>query len=108
MKEERPDLETLKAFKKLPSLPHILLKVLEACNDPKGSVAELSAIIEKDPALCGKILRVVNSTYFGLRRKVEGIAQAATLLGTNAVRNMVLCASVHEAVSYTHLTLPTN
>ncbi|MBW1682997.1 MAG: HDOD domain-containing protein [Deltaproteobacteria bacterium] len=96
MKEERPDLETLKAFKKLPSLPHILLKVLEACNDPKGSVAELSAIIEKDPALCGKILRVVNSTYFGLRRKVEGIAQAATLLGTNAVRNMVLCASVHE------------
>ena len=61
--------------KNLPSLPHILLKLLEACNQDNGNLNKISEIIDKDPALSAKILRLVNSAYFGLSRHIEEIKQ---------------------------------
>jgi len=92
-------LKKITTLKNLPTLPHILLKLIEACNRKGGSLKEVSLIVEKDPAISVKILKIVNSAYYGLPKKVENIDQAVTLVGTNPIRNIAICASVHEAFS---------
>jgi len=90
----------ISTLKSLPSLPHILLKLIEACNQDSGDSKKLSGIIEKDPSLSIKILGMVNSAYYGLPHSVENIRQAVTILGTNAIRNIAVCASVHEVFDH--------
>lgn len=97
MNDQKPLLKKISALKNLPTLPHILLKLIDACNQDKGSLKEVSRIAEKDPSLTGKILRMVNSTYYGLPHKVGNMEQAVALVGTNAVKNIAICASVYEA-----------
>ena len=100
MVKQEPILKKLATLKNLPTLPHILLKLIEACNQDSGNSKELSRIIEKDPSLSIKILRMVNSAYYGLPHKVASIRQAVTILGTNAIRNIAVCTSVHEVFNH--------
>jgi HD-like signal output (HDOD) protein/signal transduction histidine kinase len=87
-------LEQMSAITNLPTLPHILVKLIKTCNQDKGSLKEISRIVEKDPSLAGKVLRLVNSAYYGLPRKVGNVEQAVTYLGTETVKNTAICASV--------------
>lgn len=84
-------------FRQLPTLPHILLKLMEVCNKPEITVQEVAAIIEKDPSMSGKILRLINSAYYGLPRKITDMESAVAYLGTNTVKNVAISASVYEA-----------
>ena len=97
MKLRKPILDQISTLKNLPTLPHILLKLIKACNQTKGSLKEISQIIEKDPSLTSKILRLVNSAYYGLPRKVKKMENAVTLLGTTAIKNVAISASISEA-----------
>ncbi len=90
-------MQQIATLKNLPTLPHILLKLIDACNQDRGSLKEVSKIVEKDPSLTSKILRLVNSAYYGLPHRVEDISQAVTLTGTNAIKNIAICSSVYEA-----------
>ena len=99
MKNRKTLFQQIATLKNLPTLPHILLKLIDTCNQDKGSLKEVSQIVEKDPSLSIKILRLVNSTYYGLPQRVESMDQAVTLVGTNAIKNIAICASVHEAFS---------
>ncbi len=90
-------LERISTLKNLPTLPNILLKLIDACNNEETSVSDVSKLVEKDPSLSGKVLRLINSVYYGLPRKVKGIDQGVALLGTDAVKNIAICASVHQA-----------
>ncbi len=100
MQIQEPLLEKIATLKNLPTLPHILLKLIEACNAHNGDFRKLSGIIEKDPALAVKILKMVNSAYYGLHHRVESIHQAASILGTNAIRNIAVCTSVYEVFNH--------
>lgn len=84
-------------FKHLPSLPHLLLKLIEVCNRPEVSIKEISTIISKDPGLTGKLLRLVNSAHFGFPRKIGRLDQAVGLLGIEAIRNIAISSSIYEA-----------
>ena len=97
MKLRKPILDQISTLKNLPTLPHILLKLIKACNETSGSLKEISRIIEKDPSLSSKILRLVNSAYYGLPRKVKKMENAVTLLGTTAIKNVAISASIYEA-----------
>ena len=97
MQFENPIFKQISTLKNLPSLPHILLKLLEACNQDQGGLDKISDIVHTDPSLSAKILRLVNSAYFGLPRKVEDIRQAVVLVGMNGVKNVAVCACVYEA-----------
>ena len=81
----------------LPSLPHILVKLIEVCNREPDTIKEISQIINKDASLSARLLRLVNSAYYGLPNRVTGIDQALLLLGTNAVKNIAISASVFQA-----------
>ncbi len=97
MEIRKPILDQISTLKNLPTLPHILLKLIQACNRSKGSLDEVAKIIEKDPSLSSRILRLVNSAYYGLPRRIKSMQNAVTLLGTNAIKNVAISASIYEA-----------
>jgi HD-like signal output (HDOD) protein len=87
----------IETSRNLPSLPHILMKLIEVCNREPDTIKEISQIIDKDVSLSARLLRMVNSVYYGLPNKVAGIDHALLLLGTNAVKNIAVSASVFQA-----------
>ena len=97
MELPKPVLAQISTLKDLPTLPHILLRLIEACNQAKANFTEISQIIEKDPSLSSRILRLVNSAYYGLPRKIKKMEDAVALLGTTAIKNVAISASISEA-----------
>ena len=97
MKAQKPFFDKISTLKNLPTLPHILLKLFESCSQDSVDLIEIAAIVGKDPSLSAKILKLVNSAYFGLPQKVQEINQAVVIVGTSGIRNMAICACVYEA-----------
>jgi len=81
---------------RLYSLPAVAMKVLELTNNPEVDVPALKQCIENDPALTTKVLRVVNSSLFGLSREVSDLNQALALLGTKPLKLLVLGFSLPQ------------
>lgn len=75
---------------RLYSLPAVALEVLELTSSPRVDVRALKSCVEHDPALTSRILRVVNSSLFGLNRKVGDLGQAVALIGGKPLRLLVL------------------
>jgi HD-like signal output (HDOD) protein len=72
------------------SLPIVAMQVLQLTNSPQVDNRAIKECIENDPALTGKILRVVNSSLFGLSREVSDLNQAIALLGSKPLKLLVL------------------
>ncbi len=83
-------LEEVLACPKLPSLPAIAAKVIEMTSDPNVSIKELASVIQQDQAMAAKILRTVNSSFYGLRERCGTIDKALVLLGLAPVKSLVL------------------
>lgn len=78
----------------LPSLHAVALKVLELTRDPQVSIAKIAATVQNDPALTTKVLRTVNSSFYGLTTPCPSISRAMSLLGLNTVKSIVLSFSL--------------
>jgi len=83
----------LSQLKSLPSLPEVAVRLLELIGDPSSSVSDLNKVMSKDPVLTATTLRIVNSSYHGLRHKVTALSHALTLLGFRTVKNIILTAA---------------
>jgi len=90
----------IKSSKNLPSLPHILLKLIDTCNREESTIKDISQIINNDSSLCAKVMKMVNSSYHGLSNKVTNIDQALVLLGKDAIKNISVSSSVNHAFSH--------
>lgn len=82
----------------LPTLPTVYTKVNSMVQSEKTSADELARVIESDQAITYKILRLVNSSFFGFSRRITKVHQAVTLLGFNTVKNAVLSISVFDSL----------
>ncbi len=80
----------------MPSLPTTVSKVLEVCNSPKTSPADLERVIQLDPVLMGKVLKLINSAYYSLGTQVTSLARAIILLGLNTVKNLALSTAIMD------------
>ncbi|MBW2011771.1 MAG: HDOD domain-containing protein, partial [Deltaproteobacteria bacterium] len=100
MTNQEKRIHKIKNLKNLPTLPQILIKLIEACNNEETTHKELSEIISKDPSLSAKIMRLVNSSYLGLNTRIKTIEQAVVYLGSDAIRNMAISASVVQVFSH--------
>ena len=78
----------------LPSLPTLYLEVVEEAEAPNGSLEKIGKIIERDMAMTAKVLQLVNSAFFGLRRQVSSPLQAVSLLGIDTIKALILSAQV--------------
>ncbi len=80
----------------VPSLPDLYLQVSAELKSPNASIQRVGQIISKDIGLCAKVLQLVNSAFFGMRRHVVDPAQAASLLGADILKSVVLMAQVFD------------
>ena len=75
---------------KLPSLPSIALRIIEAVKTDEASLSEMAKIVSSDPALAARVLKISNSSFYSLPQKVDSIQKALTILGTEALKNIAL------------------
>jgi HD-like signal output (HDOD) protein/CheY-like chemotaxis protein len=78
----------------LPSLPSIYMDLVEAAQDPNASAHKLGKILSQDIAMTSKVLQLVNSPLFGVRRQVLNPSDACIFLGTDTIRTLVLSVGV--------------
>ncbi len=86
--------EQLKECKTLPTLPGVAVELLNQFRNPEVNLQKTAEIIRQDPALTVKILKFVNSPFYGVRREVTSVDHAIALLGLNAVRTLALSFSL--------------
>ena len=92
-------LKKIESIDNLPTLPSVALAVNRLLKNDDTAVEELVALLKKDQSLVMKILRLVNSSFFGFKCRVTSINHAVTLLGFSTVQNAVVTVSIIEALS---------
>ncbi len=82
--------------KDLPPMPAIVMRALEMTLDPDASIHNLQLLISQDQALSAKILKIVNSAMYALRREVSTVSHAVAVLGMDTVKSVIMAASVER------------
>ncbi|MFG0246951.1 MAG: HDOD domain-containing protein [Phycisphaerales bacterium JB052] len=84
----------LKEISHIATLPEVTLRIIELVEEPSSTAQDLHEVISNDPALCSRILKVVNSSFYGLPGQIASINRAIVMLGLNAVKNIAIAASL--------------
>lgn len=87
----------LKAVQKvtqIATLPEVTTKIIQLVEDPRSTAKDLQDIIKHDIALSAKILKVVNSAFYGLPKQISSIDRAIILLGLSTVKNIAVATSM--------------
>lgn len=84
----------ISGIRTLPSLPHLYQELVSAMGSSTASAEVATRIISQDMAMVSKLLQVVNSAFFGLRRTISSPAHAIALLGIDSVKALVLSVQV--------------
>ena len=78
----------------VPSIPTIFYQISEAVDDPRSSMRDIAQIISADQSLSARLLRLVNSAFFGFPSRIDTISHAVTIIGTKQLRDLALATSV--------------
>lgn len=76
------------------TLPEVTVKIIHIVENPKSTARDLHEVIRNDPALAARILKVVNSAFYGLPGQIASVDRAIVLLGLSAVKNIAIAASM--------------
>jgi putative nucleotidyltransferase with HDIG domain len=79
-----------RTVQEVPPLPELVLRLLSMCNDPDVAPRDIVEVIKHDPAVTMKVLRLCNSPFYGLPRKISLLEEAMVYIGTDALVNFVL------------------
>lgn len=79
---------------KLPSFPSIVTQLMTVIKSPRTSADDAARLIEKDPSLTGRVLRIANSAFYGMPRTISSVSSAVVILGFNTIRSIVFSASL--------------
>lgn len=79
-----------RAVSALPSLTAVLRRIFAVVEDSNSSVLDITRVLQMDPAITGKVLRLANSAYIGIPHTVSSIQNAVTLLGTSRIQSLIL------------------
>lgn len=80
----------------LPTLPQVVTKIIAMVESPETSIADVGRVIAKDQVLSARVLKLVNSAFYGFSRPVATITQAMVLLGFNVIKGLAMSASVFD------------
>ena len=83
----------------LPTPPIVFTQITRVINNPDTSAYEIAAIISEDPALTAKVLKLTNSSFYGIPRTITNVKQAIVILGLEAIKSLVISASVFDMFS---------
>ena len=88
--------DLIKRMQDLPSLPSSVAQVTKVLDDPTSSAKDLSEAISHDQSLTTRILRIVNSTYYGFPRRIESLDHAVAVLGYRSIHELLLVTTLFE------------
>ena len=91
--------QRLKEVTELISLPEVYLRVRKLMDDPASDIYDFAEVISVDPNLSSRVLRVVNSAYFGFPEPVDSISRAVNMIGLGQLHNMVLGISAISSLN---------
>jgi putative nucleotidyltransferase with HDIG domain len=91
--------ELLAKLQDIPTLPVVAMAVNELINDPTSSSSNIAQVLKKDQVLTAKVLRLVNSSYYGIPGGVTDVQRALAFLGFNTIAQLVLGLSVFSLFS---------
>jgi HD-like signal output (HDOD) protein len=97
VQEKTPIREALEAITTIPTLPVVIEQITRLLQNPKTSAEEIGKAITTDQALASKVLKLVNSAFYGFPGKISTITHAIVILGFSTVKNVVLTASIFDA-----------
>jgi signal transduction histidine kinase/HD-like signal output (HDOD) protein len=92
-------LSRIEASRNLPSLPQVLLKLIDACRNEETTIRDIAQIISGDSALSARILGIVNSPFYRRAEKIIRVEDALFQLGRDSVRNIAVSSSIHQVFS---------
>jgi putative nucleotidyltransferase with HDIG domain len=95
--EKAAYLQKLDEIKEIPTLPIILNQLNRMLGDDDTTIRKLSRVFESDQAITARILKLVNSAFYGFRSKISNIPHALVILGFNSVRNAIVSVSIFDA-----------
>lgn len=84
---------------KLVTLPDVYIRLKALLDDEDTSMADVANLIAHDPGLTARLLRMVNSAFFGFAVKIETVSRAVGLLGNRQIHDLALATSVARAFS---------
>lgn len=90
------------------SLPEVYLKVQRLMDDPASDIYDFAEVISVDPNLSTRVLKVVNSAYFGFPEPVDSISRAINMIGLGPLHNMVLGISAMSSLELPNDIMPLN
>lgn len=86
--------ELIGSLETIATLPEITTRITACVNDPKSTSADLHRILAHDPALVSRLLRLVNSAFYGRSTQIDSIERAIVLLGFDAVHHLAVAATM--------------
>ncbi|HFQ80616.1 MAG TPA: HDOD domain-containing protein [Desulfobacterales bacterium] len=88
----------LRETKNLPTLPGIVTKLTKMADDPDTTTEQMGKVISKDHILAAKLLKLVNSAFYGFPQRISSLSSAIILLGFNVVKSLIISASIFEVM----------
>lgn len=94
--------EVAASVETLRPLPPTVSRLVEMAESETATLEQLESLLGADPVLCGKVLQVANSAYYGLARQVSSIRGAIMLLGVYAIRGIALSVAMVSVLRVGH------
>jgi putative nucleotidyltransferase with HDIG domain len=88
--------DILRKVTTIATLPQVTVQIIKTVEDPKSTAQQLHKIVSHDPALVTRILKVVNSAFYGLPGQIASIERAIVVLGLNGIKNIAVAASLGQ------------
>lgn len=93
-------LAKIEAAQDLPTLPAVITFVLQQIRDPNTSAQDIGRAVSSDVALSSKVLRIVNSAFYGFGGRISTMTQAVVILGFNTIKSAILGVSVINSLRH--------
>lgn len=94
-----PSGEILRCVRDLPALPAVVMELMQSLEDHRINADQLAVKISHDQALAAKTLRLANSSFYGMSRRVTSISEATAILGLRTLRNVAMAAGLAGSFS---------
>ncbi len=95
----------LRQLQSLPTLPPVVSRLTKLIGDENTTALQIAEVIEKDQVLTSKVLKMVNSAFYGFPKRISTVSSAIVLLGFNVIRTLVLTVSIFEMMQSEDLGL---
>ncbi len=100
-----PDLQrALARVTEIGSLPEITAKIVEVVEGKDATVKDIQEVVESDPSLTARILKIVNSAFYGLPSQIASLDRAIMMLGLSSLKNLALAASMSRLLKPGQIT----